>query len=306
MSKYPYFLRGTVLPLATVLGMALAMTANTPLLGREAARLDAFTQADGSSVFALSLKPSPTPAAKGPRDIVVLVSTAASQTGDYRAKSLATLQSVLSKLGANDRVQLVAFDLNAAALTQGFVAPDGPQTAAALAALKRRTPLGACDLAKALETAAKSYAGGKSARAVVYIGDGSSRANPLGIDQLDRAVNDLVAQRAPVIAFGIGPQIEEQLLGVLASRTGGLVVPDSADRDADFYGSYLARAVHGSVLWPKAEGLNAGETVKWPDGWDVYPKTFPPLRSDRDTVLVGTAKWTVRPAHRSWPGTFPP
>ena len=43
-----------------------------------------------------------------------------------------------------------------------------------------------------------------------------------------------------------------------------------------------------SVLWPKA-----GSDVKWPAGMDVYPKTFPPLRSDRDTVLVGTAKSTA-------------
>ena len=43
-----------------------------------------------------------------------------------------------------------------------------------------------------------------------------------------------------------------------------------------------------SVLWPKAAG-----NVKWPDGMDVYPKTFPPLRSDRDTVLVGTTKSTA-------------
>ena len=29
---------------------------------------------------------------------------------------------------------------------------------------------------------------------------------------------------------------------------------------------------------------------EWPAGVDVYPKTLPPLRSDRDTVLVGTTK----------------
>ena len=130
------------------------------------------------------------------RDVVILVSTAASQTGDYRAKSLATLQSLLAKLEPNDRVKLVAFDLNATPLTQGFVASNSAEMAAALGALNRRTPLGSCDLEKALDTAAKSFAGeSKSARAVVYIGDGSSRANALSIDQLDRVVNDLLAQR---------------------------------------------------------------------------------------------------------------
>ena len=175
MSKYPSFLRWT-LPAATVFGMALTMTAQTPVLGGEAARLDGFTQADGSNVFALTIKPS-IAAATGPRDVVILVSTAASQTGDYRAKSLATLQATLSNLGPSDRVKLVAFDLNAVPLTQGFVAPNSPEMAAALERLNQRTPLGSCDLEKALETAAKSFSDSKSARAIVYIGDGSSRAN---------------------------------------------------------------------------------------------------------------------------------
>ncbi len=198
MSKHPLFLHWMSLPLATLLGVALTTTVQTRALGGEAARLDGFTQADGSNVFALTLKPSPAKA-NGPRDVVILVSTAASQTGDYRAKSLATLQSTLSKLDANDRVKLVAFDLNATPLTQGFVAPSSAEMAAALSALNQRTPLGACDLEKALEAAAKSFASdSKSARAIVYIGDGSSRANVLTTDQLDRLVNDLVAQRRAV------------------------------------------------------------------------------------------------------------
>ena len=159
----------------------------------------------------------------------MLVSTAASQTGDFRAKSLATLQSTLGNLDPNDRVKLVAFDLNTAPLTEGFVAPNSAAMATALGALNQRTPLGSCDLEKALDAAAKSFAGdnSKSARAILYIGDGSSRANVLTTDQLDRVVNDLVAQRAPVIAFGVGPQIQEQLLGTLASRTGGIVARKS-------------------------------------------------------------------------------
>ena len=121
----------------------------------------------------------------------------------------------------------------------------------------------------------------------MYLGDGSSRANPLTTDELDHVVNDLIVQRAPLIAFGVGPRIEEQMLGTLASRTGGMVVPELIGVDAAAYGADLARAAHGTVLWPKA-----ASSVKWPEDMDVYPKTLPPLRSDRDTVLVGTMKST--------------
>ena len=58
MSKHPFFVHWMSLPLATVLGVALTMTAQTQVLGGEAARLDGFTQADGGNVFALTLKPN--------------------------------------------------------------------------------------------------------------------------------------------------------------------------------------------------------------------------------------------------------
>ena len=284
MSKYPFFLRWTSLSLTTVLAVAMTATTHTRVLGSEAARLDGFSQADGTNVFALDLKPS-APAVTAPREVVILVSTAASQTGDFRAKSLATLQSTLARLSPADRVKLVAFDLSAVPLTKNFVAPNSPEMASAIAALNQRTPLGSCDLAKALNTAAGSFsADGKMPRAVVYIGDGSSRANMLSADQLDQLINGLVAEHVPVNAFGVGSRIDEQLLGILASRTGGVLVREGVREDADSSGTALADAVRGTVLWPKAGGM------KWPEGVEIYPLTLPPVRSDRDTVLVGTAK----------------
>ncbi len=151
------------------------------------------------------------------------------------------------------------------------MAPNGPEMAAALKALNQRVPLGSCDLERALDTAAKSFTGdSKSPRAIVYIGDGSSRANVLTPEQFDRVANDLVAQRAPVIAFGVGPQIQEQMLGALASRTGGLVVPEQANVDADSYGASLAQAVQGSVLWP-----TAAASIKWPQGLERLSEDAP-------------------------------
>ena len=239
ISKRPLVLCCRLLPWATVLGVALSMTVQVPALGGETAQITGFTPADGvakgdgTSVFALTLKPS-VAVVQAPRDVVILVSTAASQSGDYRTKSLATLRSALAKLDPNDRVKLLAFDLNAVPLTPGFVAPNSAEMATAFGALQQRTPLGSCDLEKALDAAAKSFpSDSKLARAIVYIGDGSSRANMLTSEQLDRVVNDLVAQRVPVIAFGVGPRIQRQLLGILAARTGGVVVPEQASVDAD-------------------------------------------------------------------------
>ena len=175
MSKHPCFLRGTMLSRCSLLAVALAMCIQSQLLGSEAARLDGFTQPDGTNFFALELKPSVL-AAAGPREVVILVSTAASQTGDFRAKSLDTLKATLKRLSPQDRVKLVAFDLDAVPLTQGFAAPGSPEMDKAVGALELRAPLGSCDIEKALDATVKSFSGdSKTPRAANFIGDGSSR-----------------------------------------------------------------------------------------------------------------------------------
>ena len=120
----------------------------------EAARLDTFAKNEKAHYFALSLTPAVALGEAAGNDVVVLVDTSASQTGPFRQKSFAVLQSLLSGLGGNDRVQLFAVDLDPVALTTGFVAPNSADMKKALAALDARVPLGSTDMNLALATVA--------------------------------------------------------------------------------------------------------------------------------------------------------
>ena len=112
----------------------------------------------------------------------------------------------------------------------------------------------------------------------------------------------------PVTTFGVGPRIDEQIARHASARTGGMAMHESLRVGADAIGGELADAVRGTVFWPKA-----ADAANWPAGVDVYPKTLPPLRSDRDTVLVGTDEGRgaqaggnrFRPAGRSSRGPCP-
>ncbi len=134
MSKHSGF-RSALVLLAAVLMAVLAH----PLAGAEpsteAARLETFTHADGSTYFALSLSAGPVELAKA-SDVVVLFDTSASQAGQYRADALASLKSLLAGLKAEDRVQLIAVDVNTVPMTEGFVKPAGEEIAAALQKLE--------------------------------------------------------------------------------------------------------------------------------------------------------------------------
>ncbi|MGH7138312.1 MAG: hypothetical protein ACREHD_21390, partial [Pirellulales bacterium] len=119
---------------------------------KQAAVLETFAKPDGQAYFALALSPQVTQPKPQPHDIVILFDTSASQTGVFRAKALGALRAMLEGLDANDRVAILAVDVNAVPLTSSLVAPAGAAIDQTVAALERRVPLGSTDMRQALET----------------------------------------------------------------------------------------------------------------------------------------------------------
>lgn len=263
-------------------GHAVLLQAAPPASG-ESARLATYENAAGEMFFAASLVPNKGSDPKQTNEVVVLFDTSASQAGVLRDDALTALRAMLAKLSPTDRVKLVAVDLNAVEMSNGFVAPTGPEMQAALAKLQQRAPLGATDMPLALETAAASFGPGKAAHSVVYLGDGNSKANLLVADRMATTVDRLVKSRASVTSYAVGKDVNVAGLAAIANQTGGMVRTMGADPAAS--GNSLAAAVQGGVIWPMSSELP--QTIS-----TVYPSAIPPFRTDRDTILVG--KLTAR------------
>ncbi|MEM8946157.1 MAG: VWA domain-containing protein, partial [Planctomycetota bacterium] len=265
----------------------------------EPARLMTFQQ-DGQTYYALSLLPSVDQKQADASAVVVLFDTSASQQGAYREKALSSLQALLSNLRPNDRVELLAVDLGVKPLTQSPVAPGSDDLTASVNELSKQIPLGSTDLAGALAAATErlqKFDGGQ--RSIVYIGDGISVANLVDTTELTQVVGKLRDARVSVSSYAIGPKLDAQLLAVLANQTGGNLyvqapmVWQQADqgisdaraqaenaRKAEIAGRTLAKWTSATVMWPQQVDF-ASELGK------TYPAMLPPLRSDRDTVIIG-------------------
>ncbi|MCH8923469.1 MAG: hypothetical protein IIA67_10025, partial [Planctomycetes bacterium] len=255
--------------------------------GSQASRLATYTSPTGTQHFALSLRPQLRLPAPSSHRIVVLFDTSASQTGAYRDDGLRALEALLGNLGEKDSAALFAVDLRAVPMSKSFVRPDGDAMKAALAKLRARTPLGTTDMAVALTAAGKQFkSDGKSdgnsdaARHVVYIGDGVSLANLMAGGQLESLLDWLVERRISVSSFAIGPKNNVQLLATIANHTGGMLAIDNRKTMPEEFGQFLAVAARQPVYWPAM--------VTWPQGYTVYPKKMPPLRVDRDSIVIGT------------------
>ncbi len=247
------------------------------------AHLEAYSQQNGTSYFAVSLKPQAELPHRKACDIVILFDTAASETGAYREKGLQVLDGLLKTLGDTDRVQLFAVDLNAIALTSSFVGPRSPDIAAAVEKLRMRVPLGSTDLEAALKSLADAYQSDRSGpRAAVFIGDGRSNANIIGAD-IPGIIDRLVKSRIALHSFVVGPAPNSAVLAALANQTGGIVTLDGGAVAGPDVGAQLTHAIHEPIIWPGERQLPAEMT-------EVYPARTPPLRIDRDTILIGSGK----------------
>ncbi len=258
---------------------------------------------DGHTYYALSLSPpSAIPRQDAPRDVVILFNTAASQTGAFRETALAAVDACIAKLHPQDRVQLLAADLEARPITDKYLAAGSAELKAAVDKLRREPPLGATDIDNVLRAAAARFDKDRpEGRVLFYIGDGRSPANLLDTDSFRALVKLLSSGHIAVSSYAVGPQCDGRLLAALANQTGGnLYVAEPIVRANDAEKITDARAKDENLRNGAAVGAKMAEwvraTVYWPTGatWpaelgQVYPKSLPPLRSDRDTIVVGAA-----------------
>lgn len=285
------------LMLAILAGPALALDASSPN-----ATLRTYQRDDGQTFFSLSLTSPAEAATEQPCDVVILFDTSASQAGAYRETALAAIEACTAKLRPQDRVQILAADLEARLITSEFLAANSDELRAALESLRGETPLGSTDMDGVLRAAASRFDQDRPAsRAILYIGDGLSTANLIGTDSFRELVETLVAAKASVSSYAIGPQRDGKLLAALANQTGGnlyvdepMVFADDAQKITEerarqenqrrgaTVGASMADWTRAAVLWPTE--------VAWPAQLgEVFPKTLPPLRTDRDTIVVGAA-----------------
>ncbi|MGV3485267.1 MAG: VWA domain-containing protein, partial [Planctomycetaceae bacterium] len=262
--------------------------------GAVTTRVATFETGTGERYFAASIQPAADPQLLNqlrsqPATICVVVDTSATQVGEYRNDQISALNGVLAGLRPGDSVQLFAADVSAAALSEVIDSQDSAAIQTALQKLRRRLPLGNTNFATALETARAALVSrpADQVRSLVYIGDGASMETAGNEARIQSLVDALRADRIAVHSLAVGPSKNVELLATLANHTGGefMLVADQKTNMADQLGKRMGQAAVMSPIWVQSMALPAGLTA-------VQSKRLPPLRLDRDSVLIGTVTGT--------------
>jgi uncharacterized membrane protein YgcG len=270
--------------LALVLVGAAAISSTRGDDDGDSTRLATYRNGEATA-FALSVELNQVPGQLRANDIAIFVDTSASQTGVFQEDSLNAVRKLIGQLGDRDRVRIYAVDLEVVPLTDDFVSPTDTAVEDALAALAARAPLGSTDMENFATTLPSVFENRADSNcAAIYVGDGVGRGGSLSLSEQADIIWSLVRDQISVSSLAIGPERDMEFLAILANQTGGNIVIDTDDAGTvDQAARALAQTVHQPVFWPSQSSFS--ESVA-----EFLPGRFPPVRGDRDTIVIGTLK----------------
>lgn len=245
----------------------------------------------GDAYFALQLKPELPAGPRRPRDLLIMVSTDASQAGPNWFASHDLTEALLKAAAPEDRVSLWTVSTPeekfTTSLTKGFVpVKDSAKVfKAALTRLKEQFPAGDTDLKQALTRALNSF-GGEAGRqrVLIYLGNGMSTHAPLTASDRNALSALMVVRKVTFFPVPMGRHLHPDNLHGLATGSGGAVVRIELfqDQAADAL-KKLETTLTTPVLYPAEFTLSKEVT-------EFYPTKLPPLRGDQPTLVLGRMK----------------
>lgn len=212
-----------------------------------------------------------------PKDVTIVLDRSGSMSGDAIVHARRSAIDIIQRLGAEDRVNVIAFDDDVDPLFSNPRAADRETRASAMEFVSRLTPAGGTDLAFALRRAieAQHEVSAGRPRVIVFLTDGQSEPAPV----LALAEEDRTDVR--VFTVGMGDGVNRALLSRLAAeKRGTFTFIQSASQIEEEVGHLYAQIARPLLVGVslEVEGAVLSRT---------YPRTLPDLFADDEITISG-------------------
>ncbi len=217
-----------------------------------------------------------------PKDIVFAFDKSGSMAGDKLRQAKEALVYCLDRLHRDDRFGVLAFSTDVDALTDGLAAVTPETVGAAKARVEALEARGGTAIHDALEQAlGLAAADGERLAMVVFLTDGKPTVGPADADEILAAAAKANTGKARVFAFGVGYDLNTDLLDRLATDNGGTqqYVGEQEDIEvkvSSFYEKIAQPVLSGVAV--EAQGVELR---------DVYPRRTPDVFAGGQVLLFG-------------------
>lgn len=242
-----------------------------------------FTYAEegGDGWFLLLATPAQARRDHIPKDIVLILDRSGSMEGHKIEQAKAAARYILEHLGEGDRFGLIAFNEEVYRLTEGLVEATPDRVAAAVAEVEKIYADGWTNIHGALLTAMEWLSSSDHPKYVIFLTDGLPTAGETDTARIVQDVSAANPSGARLFAFGVGYDVDPQLLDLLAQENHGTATYVTPQEDLEgvltsFYAKIAQPALTGLSL--KFQGVSA---------YDLYPRELPDLFYGGQLILVG-------------------
>jgi Ca-activated chloride channel homolog len=230
--------------------------------------------------FMLTLTPGDVQEARIPRDLTVVVDVSGSMSGEKMEQARRALHQLLGTLFPADRVRLIAFSSRVHPWRAEWTPATRDELRRASQWVDELRADGGTNIFEALATGFRAETPADRLPIVVFMTDGLATN---GETRTDRVVAMAEAQRgrARIFAFGVGYDVNTQLLDELSAATRGSTQYVRPNEDVEQAVSVLAAKIRHPVLTDLAVE-RAPVRLK-----EIYPRELPDLFAGEDLVIFG-------------------
>ncbi len=266
---------------------------------------------DGTFLAVISPKSDVPDSEIAPRDVVYVLDTSGSMAGEKMEQARRALAFGVTLLRPVDRFNVVAFSTSVQPFRDGLVAAEVETKKAAQAFIEGLRATGGTNIEGALAAALAPSGSGSADRPlyVVFLTDGKPTVGVADPKELLAAVERRNTSRARIFTFGVGYDLDVDLLDRIAETTGALRDYVEPGQDLEVVTGRFFKKIHSPVLSDVTLDLGPGV-------YDVYPPKIPDVFAGSQVVVFGkyresgdrTIRVTGRLGGKAWtreqPATF--
>ncbi|MFQ5490904.1 MAG: VIT domain-containing protein [Phycisphaerae bacterium] len=218
-----------------------------------------------------------------PKDICFVLDTSGSMAGEKLAQAKRALKYCLNNLNAGDRFQLVAFSHESRLFAEGLTEAKPETVRSAVAFVENLRAEGGTNIHDALLDGLKGSrsAGGGRPYQIVFLTDGQPTIGQTDPAKILAEVAEKNGGAVRLFVFGIGDDVNTQLLDKLAEQNKGARDYVGDKEDLEIKVSSFYRKVANPVL------SDLKLTFPSMGAYDMYPQRLPDLFAGSEVVVVG-------------------
>ncbi|HKV38796.1 MAG TPA: VIT domain-containing protein [Blastocatellia bacterium] len=245
---------------------------------------------DGYFLILLSPKTSPAENDRDPKDIVFVLDTSGSMSGEKIDNAKAALKFGVESLGERDRFNVISFSGEEHLMSDGLIEATKEGKAKGLAFISDLRAEGGTNINDVLVAAFKQFKPSDRPKMLVFLTDGQPTVGVTDPGQIHKNVADANTSHVRLFSFGVGYDVNTTLLDKLSAANGGTSDYIEPSENLETKVSNFFAKVNYPMLTDLRLDLGGVEADT------MYPRSLPDLFKGSQLSIVGRYKNSLKDA----------